>query len=221
MAHAWDATFFERQKQFDDLFTQRHPNIEITAENTTFADYLQKYTTQAAGGRLPDVMYTQFSWAQQLIRAGLFQQLDDYIAKQPDFNLPDFTPQSLVSYQHDGKTWGIPYDEGPGNLYYNKDLFDAAGVAYPDATWTLDRLKEVALKLTSGEGGGEDLRAGRSAQSRQRADGAALPLPVRGAVRQRAGRDRVPDQPAGGGRGDALVAGAARGGRGADTRTSC
>jgi multiple sugar transport system substrate-binding protein len=152
VAHAWDATFFERQKQFDELFTERHPNIKIAAENTTFADYLQKYTTQAAGGTLPDVMYTQFSWAQQLIQADLFLDLDDYIGKQSDFNLDDFTPQSLVSYKYEDKIYGIPYDEGPGNLYYNKDIFDAAGVAYPDESWTLDRLKEVALQLTQGDG---------------------------------------------------------------------
>jgi multiple sugar transport system substrate-binding protein len=152
VSHAWDATFFERQKQFDELFTERHPNITIEAENTTFADYLQKYTTQAAGGSLPDIMYTQFSWAQQLIQAGLFIELDDFISKQTDFNLDDFTPQSLVSYRRDDKLYGIPYDEGPGNLYYNKDLFDAAGITYPDETWTLDRLKEVAIQLTSGEG---------------------------------------------------------------------
>jgi multiple sugar transport system substrate-binding protein len=153
VAHSWDATFMQRQTQFDELFTARHPNIKISAENTIFADYLTKYTTQAAGGSLPDIMYTQFSWAQQLIEAELFIALDDYIAKQPDFNLDDFTPQSLVSYQKDDKLWGIPYDEGPGILYFNKDLFDAAGVAYPDDTWTLDTLKENAIKLTSGEGG--------------------------------------------------------------------
>jgi multiple sugar transport system substrate-binding protein len=153
VAHSWDATFMERQNQFDELFTERHPNIKISAENTTFADYLTKYTTQAAGGSLPDIMYTQFSWAQQLIEAELFIALDDYIANQPDFKLDDFTPQSLVSYQKDDKLWGIPYDEGPGILYFNKDLFDAAGVAYPDDTWTLDTLKENAIKLTSGEGG--------------------------------------------------------------------
>jgi multiple sugar transport system substrate-binding protein len=152
IAHAWDATFMQRQNQFDELFTERHPNITIRAENTTFADYLQKYTTQAAGGTLPDIMYTQFSWAQQLIQAGLFIPLDDYIAQQADFDLDDFTPPSLVSYQHEDQLFGIPYDEGPGNLYYNMDLFDAAGIAYPDETWTLDRLKEVALELTSGEG---------------------------------------------------------------------
>ncbi len=152
VSHAWDATFMQRQNQFDELFTERHPNITIRAENTTFDDYLQKYTTQAAGGALPDIMYTQFSWAQQLIQAGLFIPLDDYIGQQADFSLDDFTPPSLISYQYQDQLFGIPYDEGPGNLYYNMDLFDAAGIPYPDETWTLDRLKEVALELTSGEG---------------------------------------------------------------------
>ena len=152
VAHAWDATFFERQKQFDKLFMQRHPNIVVKAENTPFGEYLQKYLTQAAGGTLPDILYVQFAWAQQLIKDGLLLPLDDYIAKEKDFNLDDFVKPSLVSYQRDGKLYGIPYDEGPGMLYYNKDLFDKAGVAYPDDTWTLDTLKEAALKLTSGEG---------------------------------------------------------------------
>jgi multiple sugar transport system substrate-binding protein len=152
VAHAWDATFMERQKQFDKLFMERHPNITIKAENTPFGEYLQKYTAQAAGNALPDIMYVQFAWAQQLIGGGLLRPLDDYIAQQKDFKLDDFTPPSLVSYKKDGKLYGVPYDEGPGNLYYNKDIFDKAGVKYPDDTWTLDTLKEVALKLTTGEG---------------------------------------------------------------------
>lgn len=152
VAHAWDAVFFERQKQFDQLFMQRHPNIEVKAENTPWGEFRQKYVAQAAGNALPDLLYFQFSWGQEFIKQGLFVALDDYIQKEKDFNLADFTPASLVSYQRDGKLWGIPYDEGPANLYYNKDLFDAAGEAYPDASWDLEKLKEVAIKLTKGEG---------------------------------------------------------------------
>jgi multiple sugar transport system substrate-binding protein len=152
VSHAWDATFMQRQNQFDTLFMQRHPNIEIKAENTQFSDYLQKYTAQAAGNALPDIMYVQFAWAQQLIKGGLLRPLDDYIAQQKDFNLPDFTKQSLVSYQREGKLYGVPYDEGPANLYYNKDLFDKSGVKYPDENWTLEDLKAAAIKMTSGEG---------------------------------------------------------------------
>ena len=152
VAHAWDATFFERQKQFDELFMKRHPNIVIKAENTPWSQFRQKYLAQAAGGALPDLFYIHFSWAQDLIKSGTLIPLDDYIAKQPDFNMDDFTAPSLISYKRDGKLWVVPYDEGPGILFYNKDIFDKAGVKYPDDSWTMDTLKETAAKLTSGEG---------------------------------------------------------------------
>jgi len=152
VAHAWDATFFERQKQFDELFMKRHPNIVVKAENTPWGDFRQKYLTQAAGGALPDIFYIHFSWAQDLIKNGTVLPLDDFIAKESDFNIADFTKPSLPGYQRDGKLWVIPYDEGPGIMYYNKDIFDKAGVKYPDDTWTLETFKEMAGKLTSGEG---------------------------------------------------------------------
>lgn len=152
IAHAWDATFFERQKQFDNLFMQRHPNIVIKAENTPWGQFRQKYLAQAAGGALPDLFYVHFSWAQDLIKSKTMIALDDYIAKEKEFKLDDFIKSSLPSYQRDGKLWVIPYDEGPGILYFNKDIFDKGGVKYPDDSWTLDDLKAAAIKLTSGEG---------------------------------------------------------------------
>jgi len=152
ISHSWDATFWTRQVQFDTLFMKRHPNISISAENTPFANYLQKYIAQAAGGTLPDVMYCQFAWAQQFISQGAIAPLDDYISKQPDFNLSDFTKPSMGFYQRGGKTYGVAYDCGPGLLYYNKDLFDKANIKYPTNDWTLDDLKQNAIKLASGNG---------------------------------------------------------------------
>ena len=152
VAHAWDATFYERQKQFDALFMKRHPNIEIKGENTAWGDLKQKYLTEAAGSALPDISYIHFSWAQQMIKAGLLKSLDDYIAAEKDFNLKDFFPASLPSYQRDGKLWVVPYDEGPMIVYYNKDLFDKAGVQYPTDKWTLDDFKAASVKITSGSG---------------------------------------------------------------------
>jgi multiple sugar transport system substrate-binding protein len=152
VAHAWDPETWERQQQFDDLFMKRHPNIAVLAENTPWEDYLQKYTAQAAGGALPDLMYAHFSWAQQLIQQDLLMPLGSYIARQSDFDEGDFIEQSLVSYTKDGELYGLPYDEGPGILYYNKDVFDEAGMDYPGPEWTLDDLKSAAIELTSGKG---------------------------------------------------------------------
>lgn len=152
VAHAWDASFWPRQQQFDRQFMKRHPNIEIKAENTPWGDFLTKYVAQGAGGTLPDLMYIHFSWAQQLIGQGVLRELDDYVKQTSEFNLDDFTKPSLVSYRKEGKLYGIPYDEGPGILFYNKELFDKAGIKYPSDNWTLEDLKQAAIKLTSGSG---------------------------------------------------------------------
>jgi multiple sugar transport system substrate-binding protein len=152
VAHAWEASFWPRQIQFDNDFMKRHPNIVVQAENTPWGSFLTKYLAQAAGGSLPDLMYCHFSWIQRFIKANTVIPLDHYVSSQPGFNLSDFTKPSLVAYHHNGKIYAIPYDEGPGILYYNKDIFDKAKVPYPDQTWTLDHLKQAAQEMTGGSG---------------------------------------------------------------------
>lgn len=151
VSHAWDATFLVRQQQFDQFFMKRHPNIKVTFENTPWVSYLQKYVTQAAGGSLPDLMYCHFSWAQTLIRRGLFDSVEPYIAKQSDFDLADFTKPSLGFYKNKGELHGVAYDCGPLMLFYNKNLLRKHGVGVPDETWTQDTLHAAILKASSGD----------------------------------------------------------------------
>lgn len=153
IAHHWEASFMPRQEQFDRFFMERHPNIKLQNEITPFADYLQKYITQLAGGTVPDVMYCQFAWAQNFIKRGVFLALDDYIGQQPDFDRDDFTAPSLGYYERDGSLYGIAYDCGPIMLYYNKELFDSAGLDYPTSDWTMEDMRDAAVELTSGSGG--------------------------------------------------------------------
>jgi len=52
----------------------------------------------------------------------------------------------------DGKLYGLPYRSDFWILFYNKDMFDEAGIPYPTNDWTWNDFRETALKLTSGEG---------------------------------------------------------------------
>ena len=54
-------------------------------------------------------------------------------------------------YSPNGQSYGMPKDFDTIALYYNKDLFDAAGVEYPNADWTWDDLKTAAEKLTKND----------------------------------------------------------------------
>lgn len=153
VAHAWDATFLARQKQFDTYFMQRHPNIKVTLENTVFGEYEKKYITAAAGGSLPDLMYMHFSWIQVFIRQGVFINLSDYLSKQSDFKLDDFTKPSTIPFKANGAMYGVPYDCGPLMLFYNKDLLKKSGIDEPTDSWTMDDLKAAALKVAADGGG--------------------------------------------------------------------
>jgi multiple sugar transport system substrate-binding protein len=59
----------------------------------------------------------------------------------------------LQTAQYQGKTYGLPWIAQPVVLYYNPDLFSAAGVNPPDDTWTWDSFKDAAAKLTNKDAG--------------------------------------------------------------------
>lgn len=141
-----------RHAQFAKFFQRLHPNIEIKREVTPFADFLTKYMTQAAGGNLPDLMYTHYSWAQNLIKNNVLASIDDFIAATPEFNKDDFTATARSYWVRDGKLFGIPTDSAPKMLYYNKDIFAKAGIAAPDKSWTWEKVQQVAIELTQGKG---------------------------------------------------------------------
>ena len=147
-----DANAEIRHQQFAIFLKKRHPNIEIKREVTPFADYLTKYVTQAAGGSLPDLMYSHYSWAQNFISKGVFAPLDDYASAASDFNKADFTAAARSYFESGGKLYGVPTDSAPKMLFYNKQIFSKAGIAPPDKSWTWDKLREVAVALTQGSG---------------------------------------------------------------------
>jgi multiple sugar transport system substrate-binding protein len=75
-------------------------------------------------------------------------------------------PQYVVDdFEVDGGYYGIPKDIGTLGLYYNKDLFDAAGVDYPTNDWTWDDLMDAAEKLTDPDNGIYGIAADNNGQN--------------------------------------------------------
>jgi multiple sugar transport system substrate-binding protein len=57
-------------------------------------------------------------------------------------------PSRLLDYTFEGTLFAVPIDQGSEGLYYNKKIFDEAGIEYPNSNWTYDTLRENAIKLT-------------------------------------------------------------------------
>jgi multiple sugar transport system substrate-binding protein len=89
----------------------------------------------------------------ELMAGQKIRSLDPWIESDKTFKTDDFYPGALPLFQGDGKTWGVPVGMDPFVLYYNKDLFDKAGVPYPTASWTWDDFLQAATKIAVPDSG--------------------------------------------------------------------
>jgi multiple sugar transport system substrate-binding protein len=137
-----------------EAFMAEHPEIKIETMNEPWADYFTKMQTLWASGdaaAVPDVL---FLWPTPRYAAeGVLEDLDPWIEKS-GYNVDDYWPALLESAMYDGSIYGFPRDIGLEVLYYNKDIFDEAGVEYPTEDWTWDDLLAAAEKLTVVESSG-------------------------------------------------------------------
>ena len=78
--------------------------------------------------------------------------LDPFIETDNLFDTTDFYPGLLADFQQSGVQWGIPASADIYVIKYNKELFDQAGIPYPQNGWRTDEFLETALALTSGSG---------------------------------------------------------------------
>ena len=130
-----------------DAFMAEHPEIKIEIWNQPWDDYFTKIQALWASGDTALIPDIAFLWPTPRYAAeGVLENLDPFI-EQAGYDLNDYWPGLLESASYQGSVYGFPRDIEVNVLYYNKDLLDAAGVAYPDDTWTWDDLTAAAEKL--------------------------------------------------------------------------
>lgn len=128
-------------------FEKEHPNIKIEIENIgSGTEYWTKLQTMIAGGTAPDVIYPATHNAYALASKGALLNLDPFVQRDK-LDMAKYDPQILDLYKYDGKLYGLPIDSAALVVFYNKDMFDKAGVPYPKDGWTWDQFLETAKKL--------------------------------------------------------------------------
>jgi multiple sugar transport system substrate-binding protein len=135
-------------QQVAAAFMKVHPEIKVETWNQPWEDYFTKIQALWAGGDPKTIPDIAFLWPTPKYAAeGVLENLDPYIQKA-NYNLSDYWPGLLESAKYNGSVYGFPRDIEANVLYYNKALFDKAGVKYPDENWTWDDLTAAAEKLT-------------------------------------------------------------------------
>ena len=137
-----------------DEYLKTHDNVEVEWINIVGGGPYgrDKLQTMIAGGDAPDIMMLNTGQFEGLAARGALLALDDFVQKE-GFDLSIYWPQAVDGCKYKGKLYGLPRDISNVILYYNKDLFDEAGVAYPNENWTWDDFLKAAQALTKDKDG--------------------------------------------------------------------
>ena len=127
-----------------EAFAKAYPKIKVKYTSTgTGADTAKALNNAiAAGSGAPDVTMMLGTDVSKYAQEGSIVDLSEFGA---DTMGDDFAPGIWNIAQYDGKPYGLPVGGGPMVFFYNKEIFDKAGIAEPPATW--DEYYEDAKKI--------------------------------------------------------------------------
>ncbi|MGC8874962.1 MAG: ABC transporter substrate-binding protein, partial [Chloroflexia bacterium] len=128
-------------------FEAANPGIRVNVEVSDWDSYWTKLKTMLAGGTPPDVFAIDAPLYPDYQSRGVLLNLQPYLDAEPQV-LEGLYPITLEAYKTPEGYFGLPRDFQTIVVFYNKDMFDAAGVPYPQPGWTYDDLREIAKRLT-------------------------------------------------------------------------
>ena len=148
----WHAYGGALGQSFDALvqqFNQTHPTIQVESSyGGTLFTMREKLVTALAAKSGPDMAQIDQFWSSELADAGALVSLDDFIAGDASLAGADIWDKAWQTASYQGKRWSMPFALSNIALYYNKALFQKAGLDpdQPPVTWEM--LAAIARQLT-------------------------------------------------------------------------
>lgn len=142
-------------QQVVDDFNASQDEVEVKTNIMPWDTLYQKVLTSVAGSNGPDIIAMSASRIPQFADEGMFMPVDDYYDDEAN-DTAALAPAAVEASIYDGKNYGVPVNYAPMMMYYNKDLFTAAGLdpEAPPATW--DEFAAMVPQLaTDGNGDGK------------------------------------------------------------------
>jgi multiple sugar transport system substrate-binding protein len=127
------------------------------------AEYRRRLATDFSANVPPDVMLLNYRRFATFAGQGGLEPLGPYLDRSAALDEADFFTPVIDSFRFAGQMWCIPQNVSSLVVYYNQDLFDAAGLPYPSDDWTWGEFLAAAQRLTldtDGDGRPEQYGAG-------------------------------------------------------------
>ena len=143
----WDVAQRDGMQAMCDAYTAQHPNVKIEVQVTSWNEYWTKLEAAATSGQMPDIFWMHTNELLKYADNGMLADYSDIV------DTSKFSEVSLSNASgSDGTLYAVPKDKDTVGLVYNKEMFDAAGVSYPDESWTWDDLTDASQKIYDATG---------------------------------------------------------------------
>ncbi len=145
----WDTAQRNGMEAVANAYMEKNPEVVIEVQVTSWDEYWTKLDAAAESNQLPDIFWMHTNQILKYADYGKLADVTDlYDEEDPEYYTKHFSEISLNNARGtDGRIYGVPKDKDTVCLMYNKEMFDAAGVAYPDETWTWDTLTEASDQI--------------------------------------------------------------------------
>ena len=145
----WDVAQRDSMQAICDAYTAKNPDVTIEVQVTSWNEYWTKLEAAAESNTMPDIFWMHTNQILYYSDFGMLADVTDlYADEDPDYYQNHFSEISIGNAQgSNGRMYGVPKDKDNIFLVYNKEMFDAAGVAYPDENWTWDDLTAASAQI--------------------------------------------------------------------------
>lgn len=147
----WDNNQAPGLQEIIDDFTAK-TGIQTKLSVVKWDEYWTMLEAGAQGGSLPDVFWMHSNESQRYMSNDMLLDLTDKIAASDVIDPANYPDDIWGLYTYEDKYYAVPKDIDTIALWYNKTMFDEAGLDYPTADWTWDDVTEAARKLTKDDG---------------------------------------------------------------------
>jgi multiple sugar transport system substrate-binding protein len=144
----WDPNFAAGFQPAVDLFMEQNPDIKVNYVTTPSAEYWTTIQTQIGAGSGPDVFLLNAINFSYYAANGALLPLDDL-----NIDTSKYPAAMIDMYSYDGTLYAVPNNYDTIGVFYNRRLFDEAGIPYPTAGWTWDDFKAAVAATTNVEEG--------------------------------------------------------------------
>lgn len=141
----WDENQRPAMEKMVEAYEAQNENVDVTIQLTPYKEYFTKLEASAVGGTAPDVFWLNVLHMDAYVEGGILADLTQAVSES-DIN--SSFPETLVNnFVRNGVNYAVPKDFDTNALWYNKKMFDDAGMEYPTDDMTYDEFKQLCIDL--------------------------------------------------------------------------